>query len=177
MNNTEMDRIRSRWANDEPALAFWTSGASLASVEALGRLEFDAIIVDMQHAPLSAADVLASLIALDGGGASPLVRTLGHEPAAIGQVLDAGAAGVICPVVETRAEAEALVRASHYPPVGARSWGPYRAQFSLSGDYVPRANDWTIACPQIETRGALDDLDDILSLEGVDMVSTIIVVR
>jgi 4-hydroxy-2-oxoheptanedioate aldolase len=57
-----------------------------------------------------------------------------------------------------------------YPPRGLRSWGPYRVRLDYEGDYFTTANDWTIACPQIETKGALDQLDDILALDGVDMV-------
>jgi 4-hydroxy-2-oxoheptanedioate aldolase len=77
---------------------------------------------------------------------------------------------VICPLINSAKEAERFVRAVKYPPRGTRSWGPYRAQFNLSGDYVPQANAWTIACPQIETKGALNELDDILSIDGVDMI-------
>lgn len=77
---------------------------------------------------------------------------------------------VVCPLINSAEDAERFVRAVKYPPRGTRSWGPYRAQFNLSGDYVPQANGWTIACPQIETKGALDELDDILSIDGVDMV-------
>ncbi len=63
------------------------------------------------------------------------------------------------------------MQAVKYPPHGNRSWGPYRARLDHPGaDYFKSANDWTIACPQIETRGALDQLDEILALDGVDMV-------
>ncbi len=170
MTDAGQDRIRSRWANDEPALAFWTTGASLAAVEALGRLEFDSIIVDMQHAPLGGADVLASLIALDGGGTSPLVRLLGHEPAAIGQALDAGAAGVIFPVVETPAEAEALVRASHYPPVGTRSWGPLRVLRETGAEHVERSRDSVLTVAMIESVEAVAEAEQIASVPGLDML-------
>jgi 4-hydroxy-2-oxoheptanedioate aldolase len=67
-------------------------------------------------------------------------------------------------------DAERFVRAVKYPPRGTRSWGPYRAQFNIPGEYVPKANGWTVACPQIETKGALEELDEILNIEGVDMV-------
>jgi 4-hydroxy-2-oxoheptanedioate aldolase len=164
------DRIRSRWDNGEPALAFWTTGASLGAVEALGRLDFDAIVVDMQHAPLGTADVLASLIALDGGGATPLVRLLGHEPAVIGQALDAGAAGVICPVVETRAEAEALVRAAHYPPVGVRSWGPLRVLRETGTEYVERSRNSVLTIAMIESVQAVADVEKIATVPGLDML-------
>ena len=76
----------------------------------------------------------------------------------------------MCPLIETIEDAEAFVSAVKFPPRGNRSWGPYRARLDYEGDYFTTANDWTIACPQIETRGALDELDEILALDGVDMV-------
>ena len=88
----------------------------------------------------------------------------------VGRALDAGAQGVICPLIATVEDAEAFVQAVKFPPHGNRSWGPYRARLGHDGDYFTTANDWTIACPQIETKGALDSLDEILALDGVDMV-------
>jgi 4-hydroxy-2-oxoheptanedioate aldolase len=77
----------------------------------------------------------------------------------------------MCPLIGSVEDAEAFVQAVKYPPRGNRSWGPYRARLDHPGaDYFKIANDWTIACPQIETRGALDQLDEILALDGVDMV-------
>jgi len=76
----------------------------------------------------------------------------------------------MCPLIATVEDAEAFVQAVKFPPRGNRSWGPYRARLGYDGDYFTTANDWTIACPQIETRGALDQLDEILALDGVDMV-------
>jgi 4-hydroxy-2-oxoheptanedioate aldolase len=73
-------------------------------------------------------------------------------------------------MIETVEDAEAFVKAVKYPPHGLRSWGPYRARLDYEGDYFTTANNWTIACPQIETKSALDQLDEILALDGVDMV-------
>jgi 4-hydroxy-2-oxoheptanedioate aldolase len=114
--------------------------------------------------------MVGCLTAAKATGMPALVRVAANDPGLIGRALDAGAQGVVCPLINSADDAERFVRAVKYPPRGTRSWGPYRAQFSISGDYVPQANGWTIACPQIETRGALDELDDILSIEGVDMV-------
>jgi 4-hydroxy-2-oxoheptanedioate aldolase len=76
----------------------------------------------------------------------------------------------MCPLIENVDQAESFVQAVKYPPRGRRSWGPYRAKIGVSGDYFKIANSFTIACPQIETKGALSDLDSILGLKGVDMV-------
>ena len=98
------------------------------------------------------------------------MRPLSPDPGLIGQALDAGAHGVVSPLVETVADVEACVRAAQYPPRGMRSWGPYRGKIILEGDYIAHANDWVINCVQIETRGAMDNLDDILKVDGLDMV-------
>jgi len=88
----------------------------------------------------------------------------------IGRALDAGAQGVVCPLIETEEDAEAVVQAVKYPPRGARSWGPYAARFVMEDDYFENANGWTIACVQIETAPAIDNLDAILAVDGIDMV-------
>jgi 4-hydroxy-2-oxoheptanedioate aldolase len=110
------------------------------------------------------------LTAAKAAGMPVLVRIADNDPGLVGRALDAGAQGIVCPLINSAEDAERFVRAVKYPPVGNRSWGPYRAHLNLSGDYVAQANGWTIACPQIETKGALDELDDILHIEGVDMV-------
>jgi 4-hydroxy-2-oxoheptanedioate aldolase len=93
-----------------------------------------------------------------------------NDAGLIGRALDAGAQGIMCPLIETVEDADAFVRAVKFPPRGLRSWGPYRARLDYDGDYFTTANGFTIACPQIETKGALDALDEILALDGVDMV-------
>jgi 4-hydroxy-2-oxoheptanedioate aldolase len=113
---------------------------------------------------------LACLTAAKAWGLPAIVRVANNDPGLVGRALDAGAQGVMCPLISGVEDAEAFVRAVKHPPRGLRSWGPYRARLDLEGDYFTTANNFTIACPQIETKGALDELDDILSLDGVDMV-------
>jgi 4-hydroxy-2-oxoheptanedioate aldolase len=131
---------------------------------------WDCILIDQQHGLGGHDAMVACLTAAKAARLSTLVRVAENDPGLIGRALDAGAQGIVCPLINSAADAERFVRAVKYPPRGNRSWGPYRAQFNLSGDYVPQANGWTIACPQIETKGALDELDDILRVEGVDMI-------
>jgi 4-hydroxy-2-oxoheptanedioate aldolase len=90
-----------------------------------------------------------------------LVRVADNDPGLVGRALDAGAQGIVCPLISSAEDAERFVRSVKYPLRGHGSWGPYRAQLNLTGDYVSQVNVWTIACPQIETRGALDQLDEI----------------
>ena|SRR6476659_2580185 len=114
--------------------------------------------------------MVACLTAAKAAGMPALVRVADNDAGLVGRALDAGAQGVVCPLIKSAEDAEHFVCAVKYPPRGHRSWGPYRAQLNVPGDYVSKANGWTIACPQIETRGALDQLEEILAIEGVDMV-------
>jgi 4-hydroxy-2-oxoheptanedioate aldolase len=100
----------------------------------------------------------------------PLARVPWNDPAILMKSLDAGVYGVICPMINTRAEAEALVRACKYPPRGYRSFGPVRASIYAGGDYIDHANDDLVVMPMIETAEALRNLDEILSVPGVDAV-------
>jgi 4-hydroxy-2-oxoheptanedioate aldolase len=100
----------------------------------------------------------------------PLARVPWNDPARLMKILDAGVYGVICPMVNTREQAEALVQACKYPPRGYRSWGPVRASLYAGADYGDRANDDVVVMPMIETGEALKNLDDILTVPGVDAV-------
>ncbi|MEM7192698.1 MAG: aldolase/citrate lyase family protein, partial [Pseudomonadota bacterium] len=114
--------------------------------------------------------LLACLTAAKAAGLPAMVRVANNDAGLVGRALDAGAQGVMCPLIHTINEAEAFVQAVKYPPRGQRSWGPYRAKIGVTGDYFKTANRFTIACPQIETEGALQDLNGILALKGVEMV-------
>jgi 4-hydroxy-2-oxoheptanedioate aldolase len=104
-------------------------------------------------------------------GVVPLARVPWNDPARIMKILDAGAYGVICPMINTREEAEALVAACRYYPRGYRSWGPVRASIYAGTDYTPAAaNDTVVVMPMIETAQAVKNIDDILSVPGIDAV-------
>ena len=170
--NKDMATDLFRKAGSERRTLFgaWLMVNSPLLVEVIGEAGWDAILIDQQHGLGGHEDMVRCLTASRAAGIAALVRVANNEPGLIGRVLDAGAQGIVCPLINSAEDAERLVCAVKYPPRGTRSWGPYRAQLGASGDYVGGANAWTIACPQIETRGALDELDDILALEGVDMV-------
>jgi 4-hydroxy-2-oxoheptanedioate aldolase len=99
-----------------------------------------------------------------------LARVPWNDPAQVMKILDAGVYGVICPMINTRAEAEALVQACKYPPRGYRSWGPVRASIYAGMDYGDHANADIVVMPMIETALAMKNLDEILSVPGVDAV-------
>jgi 4-hydroxy-2-oxoheptanedioate aldolase len=125
----------------------------------------------MQHGALDLNDVVPMLQAIAAGGeATPMVRVPWNDPAHIMRVLDAGAYGIVCPMINTKTEAEALVRAGRYPPLGERSFGPFRAAQYGGADYWQHANDEVLLFAMIETRQAVSNLPEILSVKGLNGV-------
>lgn len=164
------DRFREAAKDGRTLLTAWLTLNSPFLIELIGEAGFDCITVDQQHG-IGGNDVLLScLTAARAAGLPAIVRVAENDPGLIGRALDAGAQGIMGPMIETVEDAEAFVRAVKYPPIGQRSWGPYRARLDFEGDYFSTANGFTIACPQIETKGALDCLDDLLAIEGLDMI-------
>ena len=164
------DLIRHKLKRQESVFAAWTMLGSSYVVELVGEAGWDAVILDQQHGIGGPGDLLACLTAAETVPFPALVRVPSNDSAAIGRALDAGAQGVIVPMVNSAEDARKLAAAVKYPPVGARSWGPYRGRLVHDGDYLDGANGWTIACAQIEPRQALDNIDEILSTGGIDMV-------
>ena len=148
----------------------WLMMNNPLAIELIGEAGWDCVTIDQQHGPAGNDTLLACLTAARASGLPAIVRIASNDPGLAGCALDAGAQGIMCPLINTVDEAEAFVRAVKYPPRGMRSWGPYRAKIGFDGDYFAAANAFTIACPQIETRGALEHIDEILALDGLDMV-------
>lgn len=162
--------IRERWRAGGITLGAWLAIPSPASAEATARSGVDYVCVDTQHGGIEYSDAVPMIQAILLGGASPIVRVPWNEPGIIGKMLDAGAHGVIVPMVNTVAEAEAAVAACRYAPAGARSWGPVRAM-RIHDEYSPElANQAVAVVPMIETRQALANLDEILSVPGIDAI-------
>jgi len=147
----------------------WLSVPSSVSAEVAARVGFDFLCVDTQHGAIDYQVATTMLQAIALGAGAPIVRVPWNEPGIIGKMLDAGAEGVVIPMVNSPAEAEAAVRACRYAPAGSRSYGP-----SLTGmrhpDYFAWATENVVAIPMIETVDALGRLDDILATPGVDAV-------
>lgn len=164
------DLFRQAAREQRTLFSAWLMVNSPLLVEVIGGAGWDAVMIDQQHGLGGHDEMVACLTAARAAGMPALVRVANNDQGLIGRALDAGAQGIVCPLIYSAEDAERLVCAVKYPPRGTRSWGPYRAQLGASGGYVGGANAWTIACPQIETKGALDELDDILAIDGVDMV-------
>lgn len=165
--------LSARLDGGEQLLLGWCSLGDPTLAQALVRVGFDAVLLDMQHGAydLDAVRRGIALVALSGKPA--LVRIPVGEFATVSRVFDAGAAGVVAPMINSADDARALVEFAKYAPTGSRSWGPTPA-LALSGmsagDYLEAANRVHLAIAMIETRSALDSLDEILSVDGIDGV-------
>jgi 4-hydroxy-2-oxoheptanedioate aldolase len=156
-------RIRRR----EPVLGYWVVLDCPPATERLARTGYDYLAIDAQHGLLDYAGVLNALMAVDAGGAVGLVRVEANLPTPIGKALDAGAGGVIVPLVSTAAEAAAAVAAARYPPSGIRSYGPMRSGLRI-GPTPAEANEATVVLAMIETPEGLANVEAIAATPGLD---------
>ena len=160
--------ICDQWREGRTTLGGWLAIPSTVTAETAARCGFDYVCIDTQHGALDFADSVSMIQAILLGGSSPIVRVPRNEPGIIGKSFDAGAHGVIIPMVNTAAEAEEAASACRYAPRGVRSWGPTVA--GLRHDYF----DWApgrVACiPMIETAEALSNLDEILAVPDIDAI-------
>ncbi len=164
------NHVLQAWRANKQTVGAWLSIDSSFTAEAMAHVGFDWLCLDMQHGLLDYNDVKRMLPAISTTQTIPLVRVPWNEPYEIMKVLDAGAYGVVVPLVNNGEEAARAVAACRYPPDGIRSFGPTRATLYAGRGYVQEANN-TIACiVMIETAEALDNLDDIMSTPGVDAV-------
>lgn len=162
------NRLKEKWRAGEPTYGVWLAIPSPLVAEASAHAGFDYVCIDMQHGVADYQVAVAMLAAMRGSESTPIVRVPWLEPGIIGRMLDAGALGVVIPMVNSRAEAQAAVAACRYAPAGARSFGPIRAGIAFGADYYSWANDEIACIPMIETRQAVEAVDDILSVPGID---------
>lgn len=161
---------KSKWAAGEVTHGAWLSIPSSFSAEVMAHQGFDWICIDMQHGVVDYQVAVTMLQAIGTTDTIPFVRVPWNEFGIIGKVLDAGAMGVIIPMVNSVAEAKAAVAACRYFPDGSRSFGPTRAGFYAGSDYFGGANREIACIPMIETKQAVEGIDDILSVPGIDAV-------
>ena len=158
------------WRAGKQTVGAWIGMDSAYSVEVMAGLGFDWLCLDLQHGLLDYNDAKKMLPAISTTRTMPFVRVPWNEPYEIMKVLDAGAYGVVIPLVNNREEAERAVAACRYPPKGIRSFGPMRAAMYGGRGYAKEANNEIACIVMIETKEALDNLDEILSTPGVDAV-------
>jgi 4-hydroxy-2-oxoheptanedioate aldolase len=146
----------------------WLAIPSAYSAELMAHQGWDSVTIDLQHGPVDFQAALGMLQAISTTDAVPMARVPWNDPAIIMKLLDAGAYGLICPMINTRAEAEAFVAAARYAPQGNRSFGPNRAVQYAGADYWQHANQEVLLFAMVETTKALENLDQILSVPGLD---------
>jgi 4-hydroxy-2-oxoheptanedioate aldolase len=165
------DRFRAAAKEGRTLFNAWLTLNNPFLIELIGEAGWDCITIDQQHGVGGNEALLACLMAARACGLPAIVRVAENSRGPIGRALDAGAQAIICPLIATVEDAETFVQAVKFPPQGNRDAGPHSARLDQSGSFdFKAANGWTIACPQIETKAALDQIDDILALDGVDMV-------
>ena len=159
-----------RWRDGATALGAWMFLREPLLAEVAGEAGYDYVCIDMQHGLASYSDVTVMLLGLGRCASAPIVRVPWNEPGIIGRVLDAGALGVIIPMVNSAEEAARAVAACRYAPVGARSFGPLTAMIRHGRHYLRTANDEVACIPMIETVQAVEGIDEILAVPGIDAV-------
>jgi len=164
------NRLRTLWKNDQAAINGWLAIPSSFSAETMAHQGWDTLTIDLQHGVIDYAAMVTMLQAISTTPTVPIVRVPWLEPGIIMKSLDAGAYGLICPMVNTREDAQKFVAWTHYAPKGTRSFGPVRALLYGGADYPQRADDTIVRFAMIETAQALDNLDAIMSVEGLDAI-------
>ena len=162
------NRTLRTWRDGGQTVGAWLSIPSSFTAETMAHAGFDWLCIDMQHGLIDYTDVVHMLTAISTTETVPLVRVPWNDPPTIMKVLDAGAYGVVVPLVNNAEEARRAVSACRYPPDGGRSSGPARATMYAGAGYQAGANSEIACIVMIETAEALDNLDEILSVPGVD---------
>ena len=152
----------------KPVVNGWLSAPSSVTAEVMAHQGFDSLTIDLQHGLTDYSSALPMLQAISSTDVTPLARVNWNEPGQIMKILDAGSYGVICPMVSNKQEAERFVQACMYPPNGYRSFGPIRGLIYGGSDYVKHADKEILKLAMIETKEALEKLDEIMSVKGVD---------
>jgi 4-hydroxy-2-oxoheptanedioate aldolase len=162
--------LRDRWREGATALGAWISLRDPLLAEAAALAGYDYVVVDMQHGLSDYSDVAVMVQAIARTPTVPVVRVPWNEPGIIGRVLDAGALGVIIPLVNSVDEARRAVEACRYAPDGSRSIGPLVTRVRHGVGFPAVANDVVACIPMIETRQAVESVDEILAVSGIDAV-------
>lgn len=162
-----LNRLHNVWAEGRVALNGWIASPSIITAEAMAAAKWDSLTVDLQHGTADYAALLTLLPVIQHAGIVPLVRVPWMDEGIVMRVLDAGALGVIAPMIESPEDAARLVSACRYPPEGGRSFGPIRARLAWGNDYPQRANSEVLSLAMVETQRGVEALDEILAVPGL----------
>lgn len=164
------NKVKTIWEAGGAVVNGWLQIPSTWSAEVMAHQGWDSLTIDMQHGLADLNAAFQMMQAISSTDTVPLVRVPWNEPGVIMRSLDMGAYGVICPMVNTREDCETFVRACRYHPDGYRSIGPTRARVYAGADYADHANKTVLTMAMIETREAVDNLEEILSVPGLDAI-------
>ncbi len=160
-------KLQDKWAADEKALNGWCSIPSTVTAEIMSYAGYDSLTIDLQHGLVDYQTALSMMQAMGGSDITPMVRVPWNEPGIIMKMLDGGALGIICPMVNTAEDAAAFVGAMRYAPKGYRSSGPTRAAIVHGSNYHFEADDTVVSFAMIETKQAYENKDAIAATEGL----------
>jgi 4-hydroxy-2-oxoheptanedioate aldolase len=162
------NKVKEIWKSGKAVVNGWLAIPSGFSAEVMAQCGFDSITVDMQHGVQDYQSMVQCFQAMQAHPVTPMVRVPWNEPGIIGKVLDGGAYGVICPMINTKQEAENFVSYCKYPPRGTRSNGPIRAGlYGSASGYQSTANEETLCIPMMETKTAVENMESILDVDGI----------
>ena len=167
------NRVRQRVKAGKPVIGCFLGLGSPSVAEMMARAGMDWLVIETEHNALDAAEIQHMLMAMNGSGAVPIVRVPNRDQVYIQRALDMGAMGILVPGVRTAEEARAIVSYTRFPPAGVRSWGPLRAtDYTLDNDdYLSRADDNILVCLILETRDAVQNLQEICEAPGIDVLT------
>ena len=152
---------------DKTLINGWLLQPSPFTAEIMAAGGLDSLTIDMQHGLMGFDTTVSMMQAMHGYGVIPIVRIPWQDPGIVMRLLDAGAKGIICPMINTADDARQFVSNCYYPPRGQRSFGPVRAGFCYGDDYPQSADSLVTPIVMIETRQALNNLDEILQIDGL----------
>ena len=162
------NKLRELFKAGKPIINSWLAVPSSFSAEVMANQGWDSLTIDMQHGLIDYPNAVNMLQAISTTETTPIARVNWNEPGQIMKILDAGCYGIICPMVSNRKEAENFVQACQYPPKGYRSFGPIRASIYGGEDYAKHADNEILKLAMIETKEALEKLDEILDTPNLD---------
>ena len=154
--------------NKKPILNSFISIPNSFSAEIMANQGYDCLTIDLQHGMIDFSDCLHILQSITSSKVIPICRVTGLDHALISKTLDAGAHGIICPMINNRQDAEQLVLDCKYPPLGVRSFGPTRANYTVSDNYFYTANEEIFCFAMIETEEAFNNIEEIVTTPGLD---------
>jgi 4-hydroxy-2-oxoheptanedioate aldolase len=165
------NKLKQIWQSGGAVVNGWLAIPSGFAAETMAQGGWDSLTVDMQHGVQDYLSAVACFQAMQAHPVLPMVRVPWNEPGIVGKVLDAGAYGVIAPMINTPDQARQFVSSCRYPPAGTRSNGPIRAGiYGVSTGYQKTANEEVLCIPMIETKEAVENLESILDVGGIDAV-------